>query len=154
MHRKVAGLVAAALALGAASCGGDEPLTKAEFIRQADAVCVESRRVGTAEQSKLSGNGASMREVVDKALEVKQTLAADLAEIEPPESLAASYKAYLRTLKLNTSLSREIVASIGDAGEESVKAGSPTAKLATRRDAVTHETVRLAKAMGLTDCGV
>lgn len=40
MHRKVAGAVVVALALGVASCGGgDEPLTKAELVKQVNVVC-------------------------------------------------------------------------------------------------------------------
>jgi hypothetical protein len=53
MHRKVAAALVAALALGVASCGGSETLTRAELVDRIEAACRQAQRL--AQQDARAG---------------------------------------------------------------------------------------------------
>ena len=55
MQRKALGVVAVAIALGAAGCGGAKPLTKAEFTRRGEAVCKRANLQGSRNYTGIEG---------------------------------------------------------------------------------------------------
>lgn len=68
-HRLLTLPIGLAIAVAAAGCGGEKALTKAEYVKQADQICTDSR----AKQRKL-GTPTTVKDVVDLGTRTKPLL--------------------------------------------------------------------------------
>ena len=138
----------AAFTLGAvaAGCGGggDDRLSRAEYVKQADAICAkyEKRLDALPEPQDLKG----LQTLVDKGLPIAREGNAELKELKPPEDLEAKdeewHKRNDRNLKLIEDLGKA-----ADAGDE-----EKIQSLASEADRNETEADGLASEIGLKDC--
>jgi len=109
--RRIIGAVLAVSALAAPiGCGGDEatssePLTKAEFVKQATAICktIEARSTEAYESASekgknfLAGSDKELAELVaTAALPLYEEIIGELAALEPPAKDQAEWDAIIR----------------------------------------------------------
>ncbi|MEJ7892717.1 MAG: hypothetical protein WKF94_08750 [Solirubrobacteraceae bacterium] len=93
MMRSTFAIAAAVAGLGVAGCGGDDKaLTKAEFVKQGNAICAKGNAELETEEEELIADGkAPDREELiaffeDEVLPNVQGQIDDLAELTPPEA--------------------------------------------------------------------
>src|SRR5215208_3961980 len=101
MYRKVAATLAAALALGVASCGGsEEPLTRAELVRQIDVACRNGQQVS---QRQIRANrGASARDgtgFLAAILDGQRAVSEDLDDLDAPDAARDDFDAFKQGVK-------------------------------------------------------
>jgi hypothetical protein len=151
MHRKVARAAVMALvltfAVGVAGCGGDEAPTRAEFVKQADAMCKRSKRGFTAEDQ------SNAVQFARGLIERQRELIADLDALEPPEELAARVNRYLGALRTSADLSEQLVNEVDPEADGSVPVSGKAGAVAKQRSKASHEAADLAKEIGLKACG-
>lgn len=150
--RSVVAVLGLSLVLGAAGCGGDESVTQADFIRQADALCAKTRKATRAERE--SASDMSLVAFTNRVLKEQQQLVDDLEAVEPPEDLSARYDEYLATLRKQYDLTQQIVDEAEPDSDGTLETGSAAAGIAKTRDAATHKAVDLSKQIGFKDCTV
>ena len=109
-------LLALVVALGVASCGGsdDEPaLTKAQFIKQAEAICQKAdkaqyRGLALADEDKGVPKGETPEEaIVTAALDPVQKQAEEIAELEPPEGDEEQIEAIVKGMEAGVRQGKE-----------------------------------------------
>jgi hypothetical protein len=104
-------LVTVAGILAVAGCGGDDGPTKAEFVKQANAVCKEHRDKTSAAAAQLLAGGklpspqAFGRLAQETIVPEYTAQIAELRPLEPPADLADEYRAWLAD---SEALSRKI----------------------------------------------
>ena len=105
MDRKVVAAGVAALALALASCGESaEPLTRAEFTRQAGAICAKREAAYAAAVTKAGDDVLGRIRLAMPALERS---VAQLEELEPPAGLRDHYDEIMRTEREQIAVGRE-----------------------------------------------
>lgn len=133
-----------ASAIGVAACGGDEALSKDEFVKQANAACTKYD-----EKEKEIGEPGSVEEIpeyADKLGNEFDTLKSELDELEPPEELADDYDKLLAT----ADDARSTLDDFKKAAEENDEAKiQQIGEEAERKD---KESDALATKLGLTAC--
>jgi hypothetical protein len=94
MQRKVAGalVVALALALGTAGCGGSGPLTKAEFVKQGNAACIKART--RAERIPVDPKAKGVESLLAKAAAYEHAKLAGIEALAPPDELQVRYEQF------------------------------------------------------------
>lgn len=148
MHRKVAVAFVAALAVGAASCGGSEPLTRAELVSQVASACREAQDSSKAEMrsaTRRSGDdaGAAMMSVMASR---QQDFLDRVGDLEPSERLQAALDAYEQQVKQRRDLLQDATSDLRARGEEAMAAFA-------RKSAEVQERVRrAAQELGVKDC--
>lgn len=135
-------MVAAAVAI--AGCGGggsDEPLTKAEFIKQANAICQQSAERRSKliaefiQQANPKANREKLQEeVVQRALPTYETATQQIDELAAPQG------------------DDEKVQKIVEAMEEAVKKAEADPHSALINEAAFKKADQLVKSYGLKDC--
>lgn len=132
--------IGAAIALVAAGCGGDDELTKEEFITQADEICTEGEAELTATAEEQFGDLSEPPSQKEQEEFISTTVADNLQsqldqirELEPPGEDADQVNEILDKLQQLIDRSREDPAAVL-AGEET-------------------EASQLATDYGLTSCG-
>ncbi len=83
-----AALLAATVALAGSGCGGDEPLTRAEYVKQADAICTDY----AARQAKLGGpkDVGDIARVAEQTKPLIEERLEKLRELKPPKAVEDS----------------------------------------------------------------
>jgi hypothetical protein len=152
MHRKVAAIVAAVLALGAAGCGGgdgggEDSLTRAEFVKQADAVCKRAQTLPAAE-----GERPTLVEFGERTLASRRTMLARLEQLEPPEQMASRYDRYLAAVRENDELNAQVLERFRAAKDGKVPQDDATLALTERRDDAAATATAIGKKLGLKVC--
>jgi hypothetical protein len=137
------------VALGVGGCGGGddggERLSKAEFIRRADAVC--SKYEARLDALGQPTNVAELRTFADKALPIAEDGREELGGLRPPSELQDTYDAWLE----QGDEAIEIVERLRDAAADNDQAEiQQIAQDAERADA---EANRLAEQIGFEQCG-
>jgi hypothetical protein len=145
MRRALAPLALLAALAGCGDDGGGE-LTKAEFIKQADAICTKfDARLKAIPQPKTA---AEIADYADKATPVAREGVDDLRELEAPDDFAAQAKTLIDGLDSDVKLFEDLA---------SAAAKNDTARLeeiggeAERR---TAERERQARSAGFKSCGI
>lgn len=98
MHRKAAIALVVALALGAASCGSsDEPLTRAELVRQADATCQRITTEGRKIFAEAARNGRRIEDpdVRAQLTDLLNSVVSGLEDLQPPDELKSDFDQYV-----------------------------------------------------------
>jgi hypothetical protein len=104
MRRNVVVAALAVVALGAGGCGGSDPLTRAEFVKRADAVCT---RVGR-ETERMKVNG--LEGIAAKYIALERGKADGIGALEPPDALRASVDQYIGVLNDRTAFFKRAIA--------------------------------------------
>lgn len=160
---RITTIIASAIAGGivVAACGDDtEPLTKAEFVEQADAICAETMEqitpifeavwsdVDMADENTPDGQHlvfVRFDEAVDEAMPFVDQQIAEIRELEPP----AADKELIETLLDDQEAAFDEFAVLMDAA-----AGGDESAMATlERDDPTDDIDRRAREYGLEVCG-
>lgn len=157
MRSGTLGVLAAALAIGSTGCGGGSEPTRAEFIKQADAICKENR---TSDARFVSANAGAARSSARAMAQFVLTLVArdeekvkKLAVLEPPAALKVDYDAYLRTLRSLNEMARDVVRLAPPSATGDVAPGTAAAKVNDERTGKAHTAFNRAHALGFKFCG-
>jgi hypothetical protein len=142
-------LLATLATLVLAACGGggggSESLSADEFRQQADALCKEFEQklddLGTPSSADELGS------FVDNAIPIIEDGNDALAELEPPEELAADWDRALELQKQNLEVARDLQDAIHDNDLTKVQ------ELVTKLDETDAESTALARKIGLEECG-
>lgn len=99
--KKTALALTACAALTLAACGGEETLSKAEFTKQANAICasMEKKMEAAGEKAATANPGATMddmmKDVVEAAVPVLEDTVTKLRALAAPEDLQDDFDAML-----------------------------------------------------------
>jgi ElaB/YqjD/DUF883 family membrane-anchored ribosome-binding protein len=92
----VAAAVLAALAVGAAGCGGGkQQVSAAELVQKGDAICKEEQSRFDEVQTHPPANASEAADQTKALVSAAEDANGSLDDLEPPESLQASYSTYL-----------------------------------------------------------
>jgi hypothetical protein len=147
MGKQLIVLVAAGLAaaLVVAGCGSSDSISKAEFIKKADAVC----KKGEEEVQKDFGAFAKTHENVKKPTEADYAELVDAVLVENVEDEVDA----IRALGAPEGDEKEVEAML-KAREDSIKKAQANPKAVIRgNEDIFGEASKLAKAYGLKECG-
>jgi hypothetical protein len=140
MHRTVAGALVVVLALVLASCGGSgDALSKAEFVKQANAACATARK----DAEKTSGKGIAA--FADKIEAYQREKLKRVEALKPPDELKTRFAAYKNALTQRTNLIAHLVTIVKARGKVSKQDEKTVAALQIKED-------EGATALGLTVC--
>lgn len=154
---KAARLVVVVLMLGVAGCGGSDSVTKAEFVRQADAKCKQVQtKITSIMVSAQSGEGGgkSNVELASEAVALRVSLTKDLAAVDAPESLAADYDRFIEVRRTIDGYTQKAVDAAAPDSKGEAEAGTSEADFTQRGSAEAHESASLATKLGLKVCTV
>jgi hypothetical protein len=149
--RPRASLASAALvlvALVAAGCGGDGgngELTAAEFRQQADAICAEFE--GKLDAIEEPSSPEDLKRFVDEAVPVIEDGTQQLADLEPPEEFRDKWTRVTEINEENVDTIKAVQAALEDDDVEEAQ------RLIQEADGTEEEADRLAREIGLTECG-
>ena len=144
-------IVTGVAALFLAACGGGgggggaQSLTAEEFRQQADAICKQY-------EDKLSelGSPSSLDDLgnfVDKAVPIIEEGNNKLSELDPPDDLSGDWDRAMELQDQNLQVARDLQQAIRDNDTARVQ------ELATKLAAADAESSRLARSIGLENCG-
>ena len=143
-------VVAGAAALFLAACGGGgggsaQSLTAEEFRQQADAICKQY-------EDKLSelGSPSSLDDLgtfIDEAVPIIEEGNNKLSELEPPDDLSGDWGRAMELQDQNLQVARDLQKAIHDNDTAGIQ------ELVSQLDATDAESTRLARKVGLEDCG-
>ena len=130
---------------GGGGGGGGQSLTAVEFRQQADAICKQY-------EDKLSELGApssldDLGNFVDKAVPIIEEGNNKLSELEPPDELSGDWDRAMELQDKNLQVARELQKAIHDNDPARVQ------DLVSELDATDAESTRVARNIGLEDCG-
>jgi hypothetical protein len=133
-----------ALATGCGGGGGDDRLSKAEWVAQADTICKRvNDRLEDTEQPETM---AELVTVLDQGLKDVDDAVADLRELEPPEEMEEDVDSWLAKVE---AASTQIEKARDAAKAQDEKELSAALEEGTR---VNDEGNRQARELGLTEC--
>ena len=141
-------IVAGAAALFLASCGGaggGQSLTADEFRQQADAICkqYEDKLNELGSPSSLDDLGAFF----DKAVPIIEEGNSKLQDLEAPDELSADWDRAMALQDKNLQVTHDLQEAIHDKDTARVQ------DLVSQLDATDAESTRLARKVGLENCG-
>lgn len=145
LHRSFGLSTAAALLLGLAACGGEEPLSRAEYIKQADAICQKF----TDRQEKL-GEPKSVKDIERLADGTKPLVEEQLKELrglEAPDAIADDAEAAYDLLERQLPKIDELVAAAKTNDVKKIE------KIATDAGKLDEQANARARKIGLKVCG-
>lgn len=143
MHRKVAAALVAALALGVASCGGsEEPLTRAQLVRQLETACRQAQ-----ERAAEAGRGArGETDFFAAVLAGQRELVERVDGLEPPDEAAND----LETLKSGLAERTDVLAEVAEAGRAEQQ--RMMADASRRMETVTRDIDGALRGLGVEGC--
>jgi hypothetical protein len=144
-------IVTGAAALFLAACGGGggggagQSLSAEEFRQQADAICkqYEDKLDELDSPSSLDDLG----NFVDKAVPIIEEGNNKLSELDPPDDLSSDWDRAMELQDENLQVARDLQKAIHDNDTARVQ------ELVTKLDATDAESTRLARNVGLENCG-
>ncbi len=133
------------VALVATGCagGGDERLSRAEFVDRATAICAraEARIGGLAEPETV----VELAEYAREARAITEDGVADLQELEPPEPLEAGFDRYLGSAD-------EVIGLLGQLEEAAAAGDEAESRRIAAQIGTSAEAQDAARAAGLAAC--
>ena len=144
MVRGALTLAAAAAALVAAGCGGEERLSQEDFQEQGNAICAKYDK-----QIEEIGTPTSVEEVpayVDKALPIVERQIGDMKELNPPEADQEAFDEMIAEAEKTVEAGRDL----GEAAEAKDEAAIENAL--NEGNAASDRADEHATELGLTDC--
>ena len=142
---RLATATAAVAVLALAACGGDERLTRAEYVRQADAICAKYER-----RLEALGEPRALRDVpafIERGVPLAKRELAELEELRPPEGDDPEVERLLAQVE-------ETIAELERLGEAAAARDRAAAEAAAVRvEEAGAEAAKLARSYGLDECG-
>lgn len=142
MHRKVAAALVAALALGVASCGGSEPLTRAQLVRQLETACRQAQERAAEAGGAARGEGGFF-EVV---LAGQRVLAERVEGLEVPDELRDD----VDTLESGLAERTDLLGDVAEAGRAEQQ--RLMAEATRRMETVTRDVEGALRRLGVEGC--
>ena len=142
MHRKVAAALVAALALGVASCGGSEPLTRAQLVRQLETACRQAQERAEEAGRSARGEGGFFEAV----LAGQRVLVERVEGLEPPDELRDD----VDTLESGLAERTDLVAEVAQAGRAEQQ--RLMAEATRRMETVTRDIDGALRRLGVEGC--
>ena len=144
-------------AAGIAGCGGDDdgdsgPLTKDEFIAQADQICADATASTDAQEEEFNSaiEGEDLEAAADLLTEGNTTVEDAIAEIEalePPEEDQATVDEFIELSHQQADLGTELADAVR-AGD-----GATIDELSAQANDLEEQSDTLADDYGMVDCG-
>lgn len=111
--------VALCCAPSVAGCGGDERLSRTEFVERATAVCARAEEqigglAAPASEDELAAYAREARAITEQSV-------ADLRELEPPEPLERGFDRYLERAHEVVDLLEELEGAAADGNSEEAR---------------------------------
>ncbi len=132
------------LAAAAAGCGGDDRLSRDEYIKQADAICAKyEKRLDALPEPK---NVEDLQRLVAEGLPIAREGINELKKLKPPEDLEAKVNQWHERNEANLDKIEELVQAAEQGDEQKIQT------LAAEADENEQEADRLAREIGLDDC--
>jgi hypothetical protein len=143
MRRAITATAAAALALAAAGCDGDDSDPRADFLKEADRICLRS---GIRPKA-VPNDTAQAAELLSEEARLRAAVHEKLRALRPPAELRGDYA---RFLELTDRVARDLRRMAGVARRD-----DPTllAELGRRATLVEDERLRLGERIGFRRCG-
>ena len=131
-----------------AGCGGEDRLSKEEFVQKADATCkkYEKRLEPLERQLTQAQSIEEAGKIVDRAIPVVREGVAELRELEPPEDLEGKVDRWLDLNEENTKTLEQLRDAAKQGDEKRI------AELARQADETEKRGDRIAAEIGLEDC--
>jgi hypothetical protein len=143
MRRATTAVALAALALAAAGCDGDDSDPKADFLKEADRICLHSGLRPKA----VPNDNSQAAELLAEEARLRAAVHAKLRALDPPGELRGDYA---RFLELTGEVARALREMAGVARrDQSVR----LAELARATAVVEDERQRLGERIGFRRCG-
>ena len=142
--RKLAAAVLAASTVAVAGCGGSEkPLTHAELVSKANAIC---KTVTAKFATKSAKSTQDIARIAPELADFEQKALSELSKLVPPAYLASDWKQFVAGAELLA----ENTSKIGeDAKANDLKATGPVIGASEKTQ---HQMQAIAKRDGLTEC--
>jgi len=134
-------LALVALVLGLASCGGSRPLSRADLVKQANAIC--RQRAADIAATRKRVHTRDFATFVAAALPVADRAASKLEGLKPPKELTSAYSRWTAGVRAQVTQIKRALAALR--AHRRVPNGEGLA--AAEREA------KLARQLGLTGCG-
>jgi hypothetical protein len=132
--------------MGCGGGGGSEPVTAAELVQRADAICTKERSGFARIQAHPPPNAAVAANQTDELIKVTKDANGQLRDLKPPEELQSSYDTYLEARdRVIEQMNRG-----KDAAQDQDSAAYGAAQAAVARDAPQRR--KLARSLGLRVC--
>ena len=136
--------LAAAIAAGAGGCGSSSQLSRADFVKQANAICKRvNDQLAAAGQAK---SAADVQRIGPTVIAAEQRGLSDLRALKPPSSLAADYRRLVADLSQLTASAGKLLS----AAKANDTAAAQTAASAAQQ--TQSEITALAGRDGLAEC--
>lgn len=131
--------------LAVAGCGGEERLSRAEFLRQADAICANyERRLDAIEEPR------ALRDVprfIERGVPLARKELAELEKLRPPAEDEAKVERLLAQV-------RKTISELEHLGEAAAARDRAAAQAAAARvEEASDRAAKLAQRYGLDECG-
>jgi hypothetical protein len=133
----------AALLIPLAACGGG--LSKAELVKQGDAICKRVNEKVAKQQEPT--NAADLAALAKQTVKISDPAIDDMEALEPPDELEKDFDAFVASLKQQ----RDLTMQIGDAAAkgDTVK----IQQIATQAQKAQAEYQKLVDKIGFKECG-
>ena len=146
MHRKVAAVVVAALALGLASCGGSEPvLTRAQLTSKLTVACRQALRQAQQE-IRANSNDRSGMAFVNAILSDQHAVMDRIKHFNPPAAAKADFEAFKQGVQQRI----DLVERVKGAGRAGVQRAM--ASIQAQGEAISRKVQTATKHLGVEGC--
>jgi hypothetical protein len=133
-----------ALTASIAACGGEDALSRADYVEQANAIC----RDYNAQIEKLEEprDFAGIRAYVSRAKDLTDDAVTRLDELQPPEELAADHDAFVKEGRQVAGLADQLAAAADKRDEAALQ------RISEQGEKNDERSDARAERMGLTEC--
>ncbi|MDX6581015.1 MAG: hypothetical protein QOI10_199 [Solirubrobacterales bacterium] len=131
-------------ATGATGASGGTPLSQAEFVSQANAVCADGNGQIEALQAPASNDLQSLGSYAQDVLDIADPLIQQLQAIVPPADLQSDYDAYVAAIQDQNDLDQQLA--------EAANSGDTAQVKSILQELQAVDTDPQAKALGLDEC--
>lgn len=152
------GVGAVLFAAGITGCGGGDdeesgPLTKDEYIAQADQICADSKTETDALEAEFNsafdaGDLEGAADVLEEANAIVEDAVADLESLEPPEEDQATIDEFLSLSDQQVEIGGQLADAIREGGDQAT-----VQDIGAQADDLEQQSDAIADDYGLTDCG-
>ncbi len=148
MLKRTGVVLAAVLISVMAACGTTRPLTHAELIRRAEAICAEYQNRGEKVTREFSAARGSVRQrtlrYAPRALALEGKSVNELVALTPPSNLKIVYRRYTDAERTRLLMTERLLAAIRNGTDQTV--------INERSAAASYAAIRAARALDIAGC--